>query len=537
MMKQNKPSFGRVVVSFIAPIALIGCVDLDVTNPNEPDRERVLATPQDVQALISTSFQAYFDNAQQTNPNIPTSAMADNLTGGFFDFGVADMTTEPREAFDASPLNTRGFVGRAPWSRLYPIISNVNDGLAAIEDGLRISTGSGGDQTARAQAFAKFVQGISHGYLALYYDQALILTEDADLELMDPTDFRPYREVGDVALEMLDEAIAIAQSNDFAIPSSSDWINGVSLSSDDFIRLVNSYAARIVAYMPRNWEDRAQVDWNEVLRRIEAGIQSDFAPEGQLNSWESNMRRLYTRVRARPSDHVRPDNMALGPADVSGAFQEWFATQSSDRMPFQIVTPDRRIHGADGPDSEGRYVGYDVNTIWPEGRGTYRWSYYYYHRHGLGDSWYVGPQVTMSRTEMDLLKAEALIRLGRADEAVPLVNLTRVQNGELPPVTVDGPPATADCVPRKVTGECGSLWDALIHERSLENMAIEGAMTWADYRGLGRLQEGTVLHFPVSGIELENLGLEVYSFGGVGGEGAAPPPQYHRCPAALPRCE
>jgi hypothetical protein len=528
----------RTAVAATSVLVVAGCVDLDVTNPNEPDRERVLSSPQDVQALISSSFQAYFDNAQQTNPNIPTSAMADNLTGGFFDFGVHDVTTEPREAFDASPLNTRGFVGRAPWSRLYPVISNVNDGLAAIDDGLAITTGSGGaDQTARARAFGKFVQGISHGYLALYYDQALIIREDTDLEQMDPTDFRPYPEVRDAALGMLDEAIAIAQGADFTIPGSTEWINGVTMSSADFVRLVNSYAARLMAYTPRDWDERAAVDWQEVLRRIDAGIVGDFAPEGQLNVWESNMRRLYTRVRARPSDHVRPDYMAMGPADTSGAFQTWFSTPSADRMPFQIVTPDRRIHGEEGPDSEGKYVGYDVNTIWPEGRGTYRWSYYYFHRDGLGDSWHVGPQVTMSRTEMDLLKAEALIRLGRADEAVPLVNLTRVQNGELPPVTVDGPPATADCVPRKVTGECGSLWDALIHERALENMAIEGAMTWTDFRGLGRLQEGTVLHFPVSGIELENLGLEVYSFGGVGGDGAAPPPQYHRCPAALPRCE
>ncbi|MBA4157623.1 MAG: hypothetical protein H0X65_09120 [Gemmatimonadetes bacterium] len=524
-------------VAVSAAVLLGSCVDLDVTNPNEPDRERVTASPQDVQTLISTSYQAYFDNAQQTNPNLPTSAMADNLTGGFFDFGVHDVTTEPRSVFDASPLNTRGFVGRAPWSRLYPVISNVNDGLAAIDDGLVIRTSRGGaDQTARAQAFGKFVQGISHGYLGLYYDQALILDEGADLELMDPTDFRPYTELRDVSLGMLNEAITIAQTNTFTIPGSVDWVNGVTLSNTDLVRVVNSYAARIMAYTPRSWEERAAVDWNEVLRRIDGGIIEDFAPEGLLNVWESNMRRLYSRVRARPSDHIRPNYMALGPADVSGRFQTWFATPSDDRMPFQISTPDRRIQGTGGPSSAGIYFGYDRNAIWPASRGTYRWSYYYYHRAGLEDSWYVGPQVTMSRTEMELLKAEALIRLNRVEEAVPLINRTRIANGELPPVTVEGPPDNASCVPRKVTGECGSLWDALLHERAVENMGVEGAVLWWDARGLGRLKEGTLVHFPVSGIELENLGLPVYTFGGVGGAGAAPQPQYHRCPVALPRC-
>lgn len=527
----------KLTLSLAAASLLAGCADLDTTNPNEPDRERVLASAQDVQALISTSYRAYFDNAQQTNPNLPTSAMADNITGGFFDFGVHDVSTEPRTVFDASPLNTRGFVGRAPWSRLYPVISNVNDALGAIDDGLEITTGAGGaDETPRARAFGKFVQGISLGYLGLYYDQALIVTENSDLESMDPTSFDPYRVVIDTALSVLDEAIAIANSNNFTIPPSPDWVNGITLTNDDLIRVINSYAARLIAYSPRTWDERADVDWNEVLRRIDAGITEDFAPEGLLDVWESNMRRLYTRVRARPGDHVRPDYIALGPADTSGAFQEWFATPSADRMPFQIRTPDRRIHGAGGPTVIGSYVGYNVNTIWPQSRGTYRWSYYYFHRDGTGNTWHTGPQVTMSRTEMDLLKAEALIRLGRAEEAVPLINATRVANGQLPPVTIAGPPADDACVPRKVTGECGSLWDALMHERNLENMAIEGTIMWWDFRGLNRLMEGTPLHFPVSGIELENLGLPVYTFGGVGGQGAAPPPQYHRCPTNLPRC-
>jgi hypothetical protein len=528
----------RIMITVVvSAVLLAGCNDLDVTNPNEPDRDRVLSSPQDVQALISTSYQAYFDNAQQTNPGLPTAAMADNITGGFFDFGVFDVSTEPRSIFNASPLNTRGFVGRAPWSRLYPVISNINDALAAIDGGLAITTGPGGaDETPRALAFGKFVQGISLGYLALYYDQALIVTEDTDLEQMDPTDFQPFAVVLDTALAILDEAIAIANANDFTTPPSVDWVNGVTLTSDDLIRVINSYAARLLAYSPRTWDERVAVDWNEVISRIDAGITEDLAPDGLLDVWESNMRRLYTRVRARPGDHVRPDYIALGPADTSGAFQTWFNTQSANRMPFQISTPDRRIHGAAGPDEEGLYVGYNLNTIWAEDRGTYRWSYYYFHRDGTGDTWNTGPQVTMSRTEMDLLKAEALIRLNRAAEAVPLINATRVQNGQLPPVTIDGPPDDAACVPRKVTGECGSLWDALMHERNLENMGIEGTIMWWDFRSLNRLMEGTLLHFPVSGIELENLGLPLYTFGGVAGAGAAPAPQYHRCPATLSRC-
>lgn len=523
-------TFQRALVA--AALVVAGCADLDVSNPNEPDRARVLSSPQDVQSLISTSYQAYFDNAQQTNPNLPTAAMADNLSGGFFDFGVHDVSTEPRSVFDSSPLNSRGFVGRAPWSRLYPVISNVNDGLNAIEGGLAMSA----SDAARARAFGKFVQGISHGYLGLYFDQALIVDEDTDLEQLDPTGFSPYPEVIARSLGMLDDAIAIAQTSNFTIPGSVDWINGLTLTPADLVRIINSYAARLMAYSPRTWEERNAVNWNQVLARIDGGIQEDFAPQGLLDVWESNMRRLYSRERARPSDHIRPDYMALGPADTTGRFQSWFATPSADRQPFQIVTPDRRIHAASGPGAPGLYFGYNRQTIWPSSRGTYRWVYYYYHRDGTGDSWHVGPQVTMSRTEMDLLKAEALIRLGRAAEAVPLINKTRVANGQLPPVTTAGPPNDASCVPRKVTGGCGSLWDALLHERHIENNGIEGAIMWWDLRGLNQLMEGTPLHFPVSGIELENLGVPLYTFGGAGNPGSAPAPQYGRCPVSLPRC-
>jgi hypothetical protein len=278
------------------------------------------------------------------------------------------------------------------------------------------------------------------------------------------------------------------------------------------------------------------VDWNQVLALLNAGITEDFAPQGQLLVWEGNYRRLLARVRTLRSDHVRPDMRALGPADNSGRFQTWVNAPSLDRLPFQIVTTDRRIHAAAGPTAQGKYFGYAANNIWAADRGRYRWSYYYWHREGLGDSWHVGPQVLIAKAEVDLLKAEALIRLNRAADALPLINLTRVAAGELPPVTIEGPPDAANCVPKKNNGACGSLWDAMIHERQLELMGREGSVMWWDFRGISRLQEGTLIHFPVSGIEMENLGLSVYTFGGVGGEGSAPPPQYGRCPVSLPRC-
>lgn len=520
-------------------LAAAGCHDLDVTNPNNPDRERVINRPGDVESLISSSFKGWFQNSQNGYPNLALAAMADNITGGFFDYSVHDVSTIPRNAWNNSQLNTRSAVNRQPWYDMYGVISNVNDGLAALDGGMILDAGeTPGPNTRRARAFGKLMQGLGHGYLALLVDQALIVTEDTDLETLDTRAFFPYTEVRDAAISQLDEAITLAQSGTFAIPGGIEWIHGIPLTNQDLARLANSFAARFMVYTARTPQERAAVDWNEVLRRVDAGIDFDLAPQGQLDVVDSNFRRLLARVRTRKSDHIRPSSMMLGPADVSGKFQAWMAAPAQDRQPFQIETPDRRIQGAGGPSTPGKYVGYDRQTIWPADRGTYRYSYYWYFRDGAGETWYTDPQPTMTVDEMMLLKAEALIRLGRAAEAVPLINRTRVANGELPPVTTSGPPEAPDCVPRKVNGACGSLWDALTYEKNLEMHAVEGGVAFYDARGWGILQEGTPIHMPVPGRELDNLGVGLYTFGGVGGTGGAAPPQYNACPAgvALPRC-
>jgi hypothetical protein len=152
-------------------------------------------------------------------------------------------------------------------------------------------------------------------------------------------------------------------------------------------------------------------------------------------------------------------------------------------------------------------------------------------------TWQTGPQLAVTVTEMDLLKAEALIRLGRAAEAVPLINKSRVANGELPPVTVDGPPDQPGCVPRKLNGACGSLWDALRHEKGIEMVGVDGVTSFFDARGWQTLPENTPIHFPIPGRELATLQLPNYTFGGPGGQGSAPAPDPERCPATgLARC-
>jgi hypothetical protein len=119
---------------------------------------------------------------------------------------------------------------------------------------------------------------------------------------------------------------------------------------------------------------------------------------------------------------------------------------------------------------------------------------------------------------------------------VPLINLTRVAQGQLPPVTVDGPPDEAGCVPRKLSGACGSLWDALRYEKRIEGLGVDGVTAFLDARGWQTLPENTLIQLPIPGRELGVLQRTLYSYGGPGGQGSAPAPDPEKCPVALGRC-
>lgn len=522
---------------------LLACQDMDVVNPNNPDRDAVARNPSDVEALISTSFRTWFNRSQHTTPSLSLSTMADELTSGFFDFGTQETSREPREPINNDPIAANP-PHVSPFSTYYSVIAGVNTGLQAIKKhDLKIMSGST-DVTARALAFGKFVQGLAHGYIAILYDQGWVHSESVDTDTLrfgggsrQVHDLiRPYTEIRDTAIAQLTEALQIAMANAFTIPgdAAAEWIPGVTMTNEEFARLINSYIARIMVYTARTPEERAAVDWGKVLTHIENGITTDFAPSASPGIVESGYKRYASRQRTTtPGDFARVDYMLIGPADVSDNFIEWYNTPWEQRTPFQITTIDERIGTGD---DRGKYIGYHVANIWAEDRGTGQRSYYYFHRLGTGTSWQSGPILAMTVAEMDLLKAEALIRLGRADEAVPLINKTRVANGGLDPVTIDGVPGTApNCVPRKFDGSCGSLWDALRYEKRIEGIGVDAAVSFADMRGWGGLVVNTPLHFPIPGVELELLQEPFYTTGG-GLQGSAAPPDPERCPVALPRC-
>lgn len=519
--------------------ALGACQDLKITNPNEADRRRATELAAAVESFVATSFVSWWPATQDDYPAWVTSTVADEFSSGFADFGQLETSQEPRQAWNNSPVSNRNDVNEDPWYEIYAMISTVNDALIAIDDGMVIVDE---ERTARAEAFGKFMQSLGHGYLALFFDQAWVVTEDVDLEQVALSgtvvdSLKPYDEVMAAAVAQMEEAIAIAEANDFEFERER-WVY-TNMTSDEFVRLGHSFLARYKAYVARTRAERDDAPWGEIIAHVDAGIQEDFAPEAVPEVLFGDFKRLVARVRnvARPGDFGRADYWLVGPADSTNGFINWVNTPVANRVPFRMKTRDRRIQGPQVADSIGLYFGYNPQTIFRADRGTYNWSYYYWHRFGTGNSWEIGPQVAMTVTEMNLLKAEGLIRLDRADEAVPLINLSRVANGGLPPVTIDGPPDEPGCVPRKLDGSCGSLWDALRYEKRIEGAGVDATTAYFDARGWQTLVEGSFVQLPIPGSELGTLQLPNYTFGG-GQEGSAPAPDPERCPgpATLARC-
>lgn len=535
--------FTRLLVVGALALTGLACHDLDMTNPNNPDRGVVAMSANDVEVLISTSFRGWFNRSQLTTPSLSLATMADEFTSGFFDFGTQETSREPRAAIKNDPIAS-DLPHLSPFSTYYSVIAAVNTGIQAItKHDLKIMSGQD-DVTNRALAFGKFVQGLSHGYVAILYDKGWVYSDGVDSDTIKfgggSTQvhdlIRPYTEVRDSAVAQLKSAVAIASAGSFTLPGDgqAEWIPGVTLTNAEFAKVIHSYIARIMVNSARSPDERAAVDWAVVIDHIDKGITEDFAPRGTPGILQSTFKQFAARQRTvTPGDFARIDYTVIGPADLSGKFIDWHNTPWDDRQPFQITTLDKRIGtGAD----KGTYLGYHLATIWAADRGTGQRSFYYFHRLGTGTSWNTGALLAMSVAEMDLLKAEGLIRLQREAEAIPLINKTRQANGGLPAVTLAGAPGDpSNCIPRKLDGSCGSLWDALRYEKRIEGIGIDAAVSFSDMRGWGALVVNTPIHFPFPGDQLELLRQPLYTTGG-GQPGSAPPPNPEQCPVALPRC-
>jgi hypothetical protein len=506
-------------------VAAAGCMSLDVTNTDVPEIKDVLSSGSNLESTVGLSFRNFWGVTQgsrtnATYPVVQLGALAELITGTAA--ATWEVIQEPRQRYDN--VGAGQWVNRKPWYDLYEVIATEADALRAIKGGVKVGTvtaaAPNGTDTPRAQVFGRFMIGAAHAYIGIMFDQGFTVDETTDLAYLNNQftaadfreDFHPYPEVATYAVNQLTRAIADAKAGpNFTLPL--EWVNQQTISRDELVRIMNGYVLRTLVYTARTPAERAAVDWTRVLELTAPGnvITKDFGALADASKSGTTSALLqYTQLMT----DARTDNMLIGPADTSGAYQKWLATPFEQRAEIQILTPDRRIHGAGGPATTGTYFQYQTAAqTMSNVRGTAPFSRYKGVRYGT-NYYQTGFIPTMTLVEMDLLRAEALIRLGRAAEAVALINKTRVTNGQLPPVTAAGTGTKPSCVPRKDNGDCGDLLDAMLYEKRIELQAVEGILHWADWRAFGKLARGSLLQLPVHGRELQTLGLEIYSFGG-----------------------
>ena len=526
-------------------VGLAGCeelTDLDVVNENAPDAERALSNPTDVEALIGGAFATWWSALNSWSVDgdggwpLMTSAMADESSMSWTNFGLRHLSSEPRIAWPNSSTYGSSESVSYPYSLLYGALSAERDGIVAINDGLEIETAA---RTQRALAIGKFVQGLSHGYLAMFWDQAQILNEDTDLSADIP--FVTYTEVMTEAIANLNASIAISDANTFT--TEPGWFNGPTLTNDELSELAHSFIARYLANVARTAADRAAVDWNLVKTHIAAGVTSEFAPLADekfgnpdgpwfdLLKWAQGGH-SWSRADYRTIGGVVPNDPETDP---DGTYAAWLNTPVDDRVQYGVNTQDKRIQkfagvdacvdpaeetlgggcgaldpGAVDPGTDFRYA---AGSPFLVSRGTYHFSAYKPTRYDYHTPDSEGPMPHVNVTEMQLLLAEAHLHLSEAGAAA-IINNTRVTRGGLSAAT-DG---DAD------------IWEKLYYEKLIENYNLAAGLAFTERRGareiavsssvpgltLVGLVPRTPRHFPVPGAELDVLQLPLYTFGGDG---------------------
>jgi hypothetical protein len=603
---------------------LVGCdgvQDLDVDNESNPDRERVLATPADVQSIAAGLFETYHGGTEGVatiggvdafSPTLMTSVHADTHTASWGNFSMRDHGREPRITWNNDPAYTYAAHNEQPYFQSYTTISNALDVLSAVENvgADRINGELGPGSAALLRANAQFMMGLSYMHLSARFDKGSLIDETDEFQ---GQEFVPWPRVLEFGLSKMGNAIEIANNNEFTIPSTPAWFFNLEMSSAEMAALGNSLRAKYATLAARSPSQRqslnylSDVDWSTIITWINNGMRSApggyetgvFGPrtaypgnpagffptgsEGFPRHWEGDI--VYQESVAQSDTWARADYQTIGRVntatdDGTNEFDQWKAsldaTNSLSASDLYVTeSPDRRLVGAQDPTcgqyqdggrvgfsncfgnpgatlenaGDGKYFGFrgtvtqnaagevvpipDSDGPFPVSRGRWHYSDRAHDRYvswqlAVGSGATQGPMPHTLEAEMDLLLAEALLQTGGdLSRVASLINETRVEKGEMAPATVgDGAGSITGqpLNPLKDPGKAGSdrqeatLYSMLKYEFIIETWSTSAGVHWMAKRGWGGLREGSTLQYPIPGSELNTLGEDNYTFGGVGGD-------------------
>jgi hypothetical protein len=474
-----------LLFSLILALFAVSCEDLDVPNENDPDFATAFSNPSDIRGVAGSLVNTWFLRAHDYNgPALGLWVAADAGTCSWGNAGMRVLSNEPRMAFDNTPAYQDAAISENFYKGMFGVLSSANEVLGKTEiEGVEIVSDEGVDETKMVSAFAHFAQGISLGYIGLLFDQAFVTSEYTDLTQEVP--LSPYTDVIDSALVFLDKCIAICESETFDVPD--NFIPGISLDETTLGQLANSFAARILAYSPRNASENAAVNWQQVYDYASAGIDYDFSPLADDITWYT----LY---------HTYANFQGWGQADMRiihmmdpNMPETWPGANGFEVIPAPVETYDAAYDNRIIDDFQ-----FLSSCPFRAERGYYHFSCYRFSRRDEYLSTWVTTMPDMYKAENDLLIAEAALELGNLAEAASIINNgTRVTRGGLPTI---GATAT-------------EIDDAIYRERLVELFCSGLGIEFCTLRKKDLLQEGSFLHFPIPGQQLEVNNMDNYTFG------------------------
>lgn len=450
--------------------------DLDVPNLENPNDAILASDPVALESTAGNILNSWFMTVHSTDaPGAAMATMADVSTCSWGNWGMRDLSSEPRVAFN----NTTGYsnnVTKSYFNSLYSLLTDSNTLVAAVEAGTEF------DDPQMILMMGKMGQALSVGYLSLVFDRVWLYDASGPIGESE-TGETDYATAMIYALEKIDEAIAIADANSFTLPET--WLPGVSASSSKMSEILNSFGARMLVGNVRNSAEKSSISWAKVLSYANNGITGDFDITMDDITWYDLIPKTYLVYPGWGKVDMRIVHM-LDPNMPD------YWTDDLTTLP-EATSADARL------ETDFEYT--SSNSFSPD-RGKYHFSNYRYSR--LDDyitEWTI-PVTEYSKAELDMYKAEALLNSNDVIGAATIVNSgTRTTRGNLPDVA-----ANAEAV-----------YSAIQYERFIEFAYTGMGLSFFEMRKEDLLQKGTPLHFPVPGSSLDAIPEDYYTFGGTTG--------------------
>lgn len=505
-MKAKSIIFGLIALMFVSCQGYFS--DMNIPNEYEPDIAVVMGDVNQYPALVKGLYKSYWDAMTDYNcePLFVVGTNADIFCPGAGNWSMRDYTYSQAE-FEKPEINNADASSEFPksrWYAMYSMIGTLRSMLSTIKTNDLKYFESGADMTDKILANLYFLYGLVYSEMALMFDKCFVITEETDISTISVDDIKPASEVCALAISYFDKCLELCKKTSFT-NFVNCWPNEAVATSADLERCANFFAARLLAYMPRDNFKDVQPDWNKILTYAEKGLEKDIkaslpgestfgdiwtqAMAGYYNTgWMRASMRLIKMMAPEDANAVWPTPKSYSFA-VNGAFPE--VTNCPDaRLNTYFVysnSPSGPANGLDFTTSCSTYAFNLENRFCMANQPS-----------GEGDVY------LFNKTESDLILAEAYLNTGNLAKAAELVNLTHEGIGHMTDVMS--------------SSSKEKILRGIYYEMFLEACWGNSFNGWYNRRRTPidefQLTTRSFRELPIPRVELDFYGLEGYTFGG-----------------------